>query len=295
MVHLNPDYMKISVIIPAYNGERYIAQCLENVLCQTHKDIEVIVIDDGSTDRTAAIAARYPSVRLISQPNGGLSVARNTGIAAATGEYIHFLDVDDLLNREYYERMVAAIGSHTDAGPVDMVFGGFVNGIHPELSLRFTDRLLLTLLDDKIAFTNAGVSGYAWRYLIRRAFITQRGLRFEPGLMFEDIPFTLDALALSAAVVTAPGATYHYMKRAGSILNTRDRERVRRRNAAYGHIKAWRREFFARHGLGPVVKPRTKTVYKLFGIPVWTRIERNDGKTRWYLLGVRILQRRVKV
>ncbi len=147
--------MKITVVIPVLNGERYIAQCLENVLCQTHRDLQIIVVDDGSTDSTAAIAARYPSVKVISQPNGGISVARNAGLDAATGDYIHFLDVDDLLNREYYERMVAAIGSGTGAAPVDMVYGGYVNGILPDTSIRYTERLLLTLLDDKIRFTNS--------------------------------------------------------------------------------------------------------------------------------------------
>ena len=286
--------MKISVIIPVLNGERYIAQCLDNVLCQTHRDLEIIVIDDGSTDSTAAIAARYPSVKVISQPNGGISVARNNGIAVATGDYIHFLDVDDLLNREFYERMVAAIGSNTGAGPVDMVYGSYVNGILPDTSIQYTDRLLLTLLDDKIRFTNSGASGYAWRYLIRRAFIEENGLRFEPGKLIEDVPFTLQALALSAAVVTAPGATYHYMKRAGSIINTRNKEQARRLETDHNAMRAWRREFYDRHGLGPVIQTRSRAIYKLLGIPLWTRVERNDGKTRWYLLGVRILQRRVK-
>ena len=284
--------MKITVIIPAYNGEKYIAQCIENMLCQTHKDLEIIVVNDGSTDRTAEIAARYTAVKLINQKNQGLSVARNSGIDAATGDYIHFMDVDDLINRNYYERMVDAI---TGIGSVDMVFGGFANGIHPELSLSFADRLLLTMLEDKIAFTNAGISGYAVRYLIRRGFVEENGLRFEPGRLIEDVPFTLEALARSGAVATAPGATYYYMKRAGSILNTRNKERARKRAEDYSYAKAWRREFYERNGLGTVVKPRTTCIYKLFGIPVSTKIVRNDGKTRWYLFGVRILQRRVKV
>ena len=293
--------MKISVIIPVYNGERYIAQCLENVLCQSHRDLEIIVVDDGSTDATAATAARYPSVRVISQPNGGLSVARNKGIEAATGEYIHFLDVDDLLNGSYYERMADAItpcGNEAPIGeskrPIDMVFGGYINGLHPVQSLRFDDRLLLTTLNDKIWFTNAGIAGYAWRYLIRRSFIERTNLRFEPGRMFEDAKFTLDALALSEGVATSPGATYHYMKRAGSILNERNPEHVRKRKEQYRLMRAWRRDYYARHGLGPVVKTIRRSIYKLLGIPAITRIDRNDGKSRWYIFGILILQRRVR-
>ncbi len=284
--------MKISVIIPAFNGEKYIAQCIENVLYQTYKEIEIIVVNDGSTDRTAEIAARWPEVKLINQENQGLSVARNSGMEVATGDYIHFMDADDLINRNYYERMVDAI---TGVESVDMVFGGFVNGIHPELSLSFADRLLITLLEDKIALTNAGLMGYAVRYLVRRKFLEENNLRFEPGRLIEDVPFTLEAIAWSKAVATAPGATYYYIKRAGSILNSRNRERARKRALDYSYARAWRREFYERNGLGTVVKPRITCVYKLFGIPVSTKIVRNDGKTRWYLFGVRILQRRVKV
>lgn len=282
--------MKISVIIPVYNGEKYIAQCIENVLCQTHKDIEIIVVNDGSTDRTAEIASGYPAVRLISQQNHGLSVSRNNGIEAATGEWIHFMDVDDLINRDYYERMADAISG--GGGDVDVVFGGYFNQSHPALSLSFDDRLLLSTLEDKISITNAGVMGYAWRYLIRRAFVEEKGLRFEPGRFIEDMPFILEALAQSGAVATAPGATYYYMKREGSIINSRNRERARSRSRDYSHMKALRRGFYELHGLGEVVKPRSRTIYKLFGIPVWSRIERNDGKARWYLFGIRILQRR---
>ena len=99
----------VSVIVPVYNGEKYVATCLENLLNQTYNNLEIIVVDDGSMDKSAELAACYP-VRIIShEHNKGLSAARNTGIDNATGDFIHFMDVDDLLNTDFYKKMVEAI------------------------------------------------------------------------------------------------------------------------------------------------------------------------------------------
>jgi glycosyltransferase involved in cell wall biosynthesis len=85
----------VSVIIPAYNGERYLAEAIESVLVQTYRPIEIIVVDDGSTDNSAGIAQSHKEINYIYQSNRGVSVARNAGIASAQGEFIAFLDADD--------------------------------------------------------------------------------------------------------------------------------------------------------------------------------------------------------
>jgi glycosyltransferase involved in cell wall biosynthesis len=280
--------MKISVVIPAYNGEKWIAQCIENVLSQSYKDKEIIVIDDGSTDRTAEIAASYPSVKVISQTNGGLSVARNTGIAAATGDYIHFFDVDDLIGSDYYERMVDAMGTQSP----DMVFGGFINEALLDFSLSYPSRLWLTTIEDKVTITNVATMSYVWRFLIRRAFVEEHQLRFIPGRLIEDMPFSLEAVACAASVVTAPGATYFYMKRKGSILNSRDKERVRKVKTDYKFACDYRSAFMKRHNLSNKVEPYQKIEYKLFGIPFVNKLMLRNGKTKWYFWRWRILQRK---
>jgi GT2 family glycosyltransferase len=100
----------VSVVIPCYNGAKYLRETLESALNQTHPPLEVIVVDDGSTDDSAAIAESFgPPVRLIRQENQGESVARNRGIAEARGSHILFLDADDLLHSEALERLSAAI------------------------------------------------------------------------------------------------------------------------------------------------------------------------------------------
>jgi glycosyltransferase involved in cell wall biosynthesis len=282
--------MKISVVISAFNAEKWVGQAIENVLCQTHPNIEIIVVDDGSTDRTAAIAASFSGVKVISQHNQGQSVARNTGLDAATGEWIHFMDVDDLINREYYASMVDAIG---DSGErVDMVFGSFVNEAHLDFAIEYKGRMLLTALDDKMSVTNAPQMGFVWRYLIRREFILREGLRFEPERLIEDMPYTLQAVAAARAVTTAPGAMYYYMKRPGSSLNLRERSHMKKLKADYKWARGFRREFMRRHNLLDRVEPYQKIQYKLFGIPVVYRLHFRNGKTKWYFAGVRILQKK---
>lgn len=282
--------MKISVLIPCFNGERWIAQCLDNVMCQTWRDLEVIVIDDGSTDRTAAIVTQnYPSVRLISQANQGASVSRNNGVRVATGEWIHFLDADDLICRDYYERMMAAL-SGLDESQIDMIFGDHYDEPRRALSLRFAHSLVLTSLEDKIFMTNVSILGYSVRYLVRRSMLIDNNLQFESGRLFEDIPFTLEAVARARAIVTAPGAEYRYMKRGSSMTHSRNRALRLQRKRDWSWAKSAQREFFERHGIGSPNRTIEIASYKILGIPMLTRKRYNDGSTKWFLIGLQILR-----
>lgn len=109
----------VSVVMPAYNAEAYLAEAIDSVLNQSYKDTEVIVVNDGSTDRTAAVAAGYgDKINYIHQENAGVSVARNRGILAARGEFISFLDADDVLCADMLSRLVPEFDRHSDAGVV---------------------------------------------------------------------------------------------------------------------------------------------------------------------------------
>ena len=122
---------KVSIIIPVYNVEKYLPKCLESVLGQTYADLEIICVDDGTPDRSAAVILSYAEkdrrINLISQENQGLSGARNTGINAATGKYIVFLDGDDWIDPETVETAV----NKAEENNTDVVMWGYVR----ELSL----------------------------------------------------------------------------------------------------------------------------------------------------------------
>ena len=103
----------ISIIIPAYNAEKYIEKCLQSIIYQEYKDFEVIIVNDGSTDNTKEICKKYADldsrIRLISTENKGAGSARNTGLTEAQGRYISFIDADDFVSENYYSRMYKMI------------------------------------------------------------------------------------------------------------------------------------------------------------------------------------------
>ena len=125
------DVPMISVIIPVYNGERYLCAALESVLVQTQPPLEIIVVDDGSTDQSVRLALAYqPLVRCIQQVHGGIGAARNGGIRVAQGDLFAFLDADDLWAPDKLARQVAYLQNHPE---LDMVFGHVEQFISPEL------------------------------------------------------------------------------------------------------------------------------------------------------------------
>lgn len=120
--------MKISVVVPVYNVELYLRQCLDSIINQSYSNLEIILVDDGSEDQSLKICEDFASkdsrIKVIHQKNAGVSVARNKGIEAATGEYITFLDSDDWIEKEMYKEMMRINIQHKD---VDIVMCDFLN------------------------------------------------------------------------------------------------------------------------------------------------------------------------
>ena len=276
---------KISVIIPVYNSEKYLAQCIENILCQSYKNLEVIVINDGSTDKSAGIAKKYP-VKLINQENSGVYVARNLGIDCATGEYIHFMDADDLINLDFYANMADAI-MLSDA---DMAFCSTINEIKKQ-SHFFPNRCLLIETDDKFQATNVYEWGYCWRYLLKKSFLDEKKLRFDTGRTIKDLKFSMEAVYEANKIVTVPDAIYHYKKRTGSLITATDKTAKRNRDNDWVMAEKFRKEFVLQHNLN-ITSPLQKIRYKILGIPMLTKIVHSNIKTKWYLFGIYILQRK---
>jgi glycosyltransferase involved in cell wall biosynthesis len=156
----------VSIIIPAFNRELYLAQTIESVLSQTYRPIEIIVVDDGSTDKTADVVIGFSDkVRFFYQPNSGCGAARNTGVLKARGSFLAFLDSDDLWMEEKLSRQVAVLRSR---GDVDMVFGHVEHFYSPDLDQNTRERLecpaesmpgyfASTLLISREAFLRAGL------------------------------------------------------------------------------------------------------------------------------------------
>ncbi|MDR0421954.1 MAG: glycosyltransferase [Proteiniphilum sp.] len=235
----------VSVVIPVYNGEQYVASCLENMMSQSYENMEIIVVDDGSTDHSAEIARKYP-VKLIShERNRGLSAARNTGIDSAQGEYIHFMDVDDGVNRDYYREMVKA-AAETGA---DMACGGMLNEKYRTKTQLFSERRVYTSAKDRLKATYVGKWGYVWRYLFRLDFLRQHAFRFEEGRLIEDMLFSLSAVYCAQKLVVVPNTKYLYYNRENSIMNKRDERHRKKRRSDWIHTKTFRDDFSAKNGI----------------------------------------------
>jgi CDP-glycerol glycerophosphotransferase len=236
----------ISVVVPIYDVEDYLEECLESLARQTVRDFEAVMVDDGSTDASAAIAERFAArddrFRLLRQPNGGLSRARNTGIDAATGEYLAFLDSDDVLPPDAYELLLGAVertGSDFATGNIQRLHAtgctqaGFVAAAFARTRLRTHVRKFAPLLEDRTA----------WNKLWRRSFWDARELRFPDGRLHEDIPVVLPAHFQAASVDVVGAPVYRYRVRdagAPSITQRRHELRaLRDRLAAVEHVHGY--------------------------------------------------------
>ncbi len=261
----------VSVIITVYNGEKYVKACLDNVFRQVYKNLEIIVVDDASTDNTAQIASQYPVKLIRHQRNRGVSVSRNTGIDASTGEYIHFMDVDDVINDDYYSPMVEAIVDN-DA---DMACGGMIHQRMTYKTQLFKKQKVYTSTRDKLAVTYVGKWGYVWRYLLKKEFIVKYNLRFEEGRIIEDLPYSLAAVYYANKLVTVPNAFYLYVFNTSSLLTDKNEAKRAKRKEDKKYAKRRITDFAKEHGNFRIPGVNTgvakyilrKFAIKLFGNP----------------------------
>lgn len=211
----------ISIIVPTYNVEKYIRTCIESILAQTYRNIEVIIVNDGSTDQSLAVISdlicSHHNVKVINQKNQGLSVARNTGIDVATGKYITFVDADDKIMPGF----VSSLYQIADKTGADIVRGSFrdFNGNIPKNwvpDFNVPTNCGTIVLDQ---FLSSHISFVVWSSIYRLDFINSNHIRFTPGIILEDIDFTIRAYMLAKLVATSPEPNYAYRThRQGSIL-----------------------------------------------------------------------------
>lgn len=173
----------ISVIIPVFNGERYIGEAIESVLAQEGQPVEIIVVNDGSTDRTAEVLGSFANVRSIHQPHRGISAARNSGIRCASGVWLAFLDADDLWTRDKLKAQTALLRTDPD---LDMIFGYVEQFFSPELAES---------LKGRIQFAEGSMPGYIpGTMLVRKESFLKVGLFNEAFRLGEFIDWYTRAL-----------------------------------------------------------------------------------------------------
>jgi len=284
----------ISVVVPMYNAEKFIRKCMEHLIHQTYKNIEIIVVNDGSTDKCGDIIKNYAKndkrVKLINQKNAGVSVASNVGIDAASGEYVHIHDHDDFVNLDYFEKMANA-AALTDAD----ILCGEVNEIGYSFP-KFDAIEVCISLEDKIKKTHANKFNPAWRYVYKTDFLRRTKLQFEPSVWgAQDILFSKPAIILADTVALVPGAIYNVIDKPTSL--GKDKKKQRATTTAETE-QAWKRyaEFLDAHGATDLIyAPDTPMVRDRFTVFKITLFHRDiySRKIKYYLFGINIGTRRL--
>ena len=229
--------MLLSIIVPVFNVEAYLNKCVASLLDQdlSSVDYEIILVDDGSTDRSGKIcddwADAHENIRVIHQPNGGLSRARNTGIAVARGQYIQFVDADDYLNAN----VLGAITERAVLHDLDILRINYQNVdeagrvFEPnKYSKPFVD--YSEEVCDGLSFLNErlGFACYAVQFVTRASLLQREGNGFKEGIYFEDVEWAPRILLQAKRVASMPTIVYNYLYRRNSITRNVDLNRKRK-------------------------------------------------------------------
>lgn len=216
---------KFSIIIPVYNVEKYIEKCLDSIFNQTLKDFEIIVVNDGTKDKSIELIKNY-DIKIINQKNQGLSAARNRGVKEATGEYLLFLDSDDYLEKDTLKELNKSLKNNPDI-------------------VRFQIREVYedgkTINYEEIPFDNkSGVEAFklitkyhfvenAWCYAIKRKYYLEEKFSFRVGTYHEDFGLMPLVILKANKVNSISYIGYNYIQRQGSIMNIKDYNKTKKK------------------------------------------------------------------
>ncbi len=218
---------KVSIVVAVYNGEQYIDKCIGGLQAQTYKNVEFLIVDDGSTDRSGELLDQYAEkderIKVIHQKNGGLSAARNAGTRAATGDYVVYFDVDDTVTNSVIEDNVKLANKH-DADVVMFCFWYYLvdRDVKQDNNMsegfvgngeEYFDKFLIPTIDNEVF--NA-----PWNKMYSLSFLRENKLQFNPEFpIYEDIIFASKMLQYADSVVVNNKSYYtYYVKSSGSLI-----------------------------------------------------------------------------
>lgn len=222
----------ISIIIPVYKVEKYLDKCVESVVNQTYKNLEIILVDDGSPDGCPAMcdewAKKDKRIKVIHKENGGVSLARNAGIDIASGDYLAFIDSDDYIDVTMYEKLIKSAGENNS----DITFCRYVetdgdgnlkrvNEINlpkcnsSNIASFFTNKN--AWIEGEVCYTDA-IFGNTWRLLYKKSFVGES--RFQSLTFAEDFLFNLNLFKKKPKISIVDEYLYYYYQREGSVVHT---------------------------------------------------------------------------
>lgn len=201
---------KISIIVPMYNSEKYIKKCLESILNQTYEDFEVLLVNDGSTDKTESIVNRYNDKRIkyIKNKKSGIGKTRNLGIDKSKGEYLMFVDSDDYLDKSAVEKLYNKV----EKDDLDIAICDY----YKKIGKRIKEEKLISfentsIKDDSELLLNLNLM--PWNKIYKKSLIEKNKIRFPEDLKYENIMFVLDALMAAKKIGKVDESLYYFVIR----------------------------------------------------------------------------------
>lgn len=256
---------KVSVIVPIYNVEKYLKKCLTSLINQTLKEIEIICVNDGSTDNSAKILEHFAKndfrIKVISQQNSGLSGARNTGLEIATGEYIGFVDSDDWVDLEFFEKLYITAKENS----ADISCAGFKRRgkIFSTIRKSFNEVKVYEDINDKVIVDKLPEHNYVWNKIYLR---DKWNFKFQDGRYFEDMAILIKILYVSKRLVTVPDVYYNYRRTPNSIVTQKSKKLEDDYKWAENELYSFAKE--KRIILPHIKKYDNKITYKFLGINI---------------------------
>lgn len=253
----------VSVVVPVYNVEQHLERCLRSLLDQTLADIEIIAVDDASTDDSPQILQSFsadPRLRILTHPqNRGLAATRNTGIAAARGEFVGFIDSDDHVTSTMFEVLYRAALDQN----VDLVSCGYFHCLGSRITptpfpLSPETRLDHSAITEALSGAHASrLIWFVWRNLYRRSLLTRSGLLFDEAIRIgEDCLFNLRAFNAANACFVVKDCLYYYVKHPGTLTSAKSRPHLQ---DSYAALFAATTDFYSGFGFGA---PATRDLHR---------------------------------
>ena len=265
--------MLLSIIVPVYKVEEYISTCLQSIYNQglSEGDFEVILVNDGTPDNSIGviedIVFAHQNIKIVEQENQGLSVARNTGLKHAVGDYVLFVDSDDLL----VDNALNILLSLLDDKSVDLIVAGFVKMTNAQITSG--------IICDNKDYSLTNKSGieiflndlnprqcYVWRTIYKKTFLENNHISFIPGIYFEDVPFTTECYLKASKCILTSFVFYVYRQRDDSIVSSINMKKLIDMNKVVARLWLMRKELRLSSDLDAKL---VNIIFVTFSIAVW--------------------------
>lgn len=272
---------KVSVIVPVYNVEKYLRQCIECLLNQTLKEIEIILVNDGSTDNSLLICQEYAAkdkrVKLVSKENGGQSSARNYGLEFVNSEYVGFVDSDDWVSPNFYETLYEAITKNR----CDIAATSAIRKYNYRQTYRYhySEEFVANTLEEKIKTANIPKCCYIWNKLYKTELVKEN--LFKEQVFYEDVLWLPNIIKRADKVVFTPGGMYYYRANFNSTVKAKQ---TPKKQLDYFNAQKELIHFFEENGLKLTEKQKIITKEKKYiGNLLMIKIK-EFGYTKFYYL-----------